>query len=90
MSHDEDNFHDEVEIEDFVYDEETNTFTYPCPCGDMFTITCEELLKGEDVAECPSCSLLVKVIYNKDEIEEIVKQKSTIKNKNPTQTVKAT
>jgi hypothetical protein len=28
-------FHDEVEIEDFEYDEETGVFTYPCvppPC----------------------------------------------------------
>lgn len=32
-------FHDEIEIEDFEYDEETELFTYPCPCGDLFTIT---------------------------------------------------
>lgn len=30
--------HDEVEIEDFEYDPETDTFTYPCPCGDEFTV----------------------------------------------------
>ena len=32
-------FHDEVEIEDFEYDEETETYFYPCPCGDQFQIT---------------------------------------------------
>ena len=32
-------FHDEVEIEDFEYDEETETYYYPCPCGDRFEIT---------------------------------------------------
>ena len=32
-------FHDEIEIEDFEYDEEAEQFTYPCPCGDLFTIT---------------------------------------------------
>ena len=32
-------FHDEVEIEDFEYDEETETYYYPCPCGDQFEIT---------------------------------------------------
>ncbi|NXB51460.1 DPH3 protein, partial [Leucopsar rothschildi] len=32
-------FHDEVEIEDFEYDEETGTYSYPCPCGDRFLIT---------------------------------------------------
>lgn len=89
-SDDEGSFHDEVEIEDFTYDEETDTFTYPCPCGDMFTITREELLKGEDVAECPSCSLIVKVIYNKDEIEDIVKEKSTAKNKTQSPAIKTT
>ena len=57
-------YHDEVELEDFEYDEETEIYTYPCPCGDLFQITKEDLLDGEDVATCPSCSLLLKVIYD--------------------------
>ncbi|XP_065686204.1 diphthamide biosynthesis protein 3 isoform X1 [Patagioenas fasciata] len=57
-------FHDEVEIEDFEYDEETETYSYPCPCGDRFLITREDLENGEDVATCPSCSLIVRVIYD--------------------------
>lgn len=32
-------FHDEVEIEDFEYDEEEGVYHYPCPCGDRFEIT---------------------------------------------------
>lgn len=32
-------FHDEVEIEDFEYDEDTETYYFPCPCGDKFAIT---------------------------------------------------
>lgn len=32
-------FHDEVEIEDFEYDEDDETYYYPCPCGDRFQIT---------------------------------------------------
>ncbi|XP_071475468.1 diphthamide biosynthesis protein 3 isoform X3 [Marmota flaviventris] len=32
-------FHDEVEIEDFQYDEDSETYFYPCPCGDNFSIT---------------------------------------------------
>lgn len=32
-------FHDEIEIEDMEYDEETETYYYPCPCGDRFQIT---------------------------------------------------
>ena len=94
-------FHDEVEIEDFEYDSETESYYYPCPCGDQFRISVvrfvvvrankgvtnthahtythiqthththtphhpqqEDLENGESVAQCPSCSLIVKVIYN--------------------------
>ena len=27
-------FHDEIELEDFEWDEEEEAWTYPCPCGD--------------------------------------------------------
>ena len=60
-------FHDEIELEDFEYDEEEETYYYPCPCGDRFAITKEELEAGEEIAECPSCSLIVKVIYDSDD-----------------------
>lgn len=32
-------YHDEVEIEDFEYDEEEGIYYYPCPCGDRFEVT---------------------------------------------------
>lgn len=32
-------YHDEVEIEDFEYDEEEEIYYYPCPCGDRFQIS---------------------------------------------------
>ncbi|KAG6446186.1 DPH3 homolog [Manduca sexta] len=68
-------FHDEIEIEDFDYDEEEEMYYYPCPCGDRFQISKEELMAGEEVATCPSCSLVVKVIYDlekfKAEAEEL-------------------
>lgn len=63
-------FHDEIEIEDMEYDEESETYYYPCPCGDRFEITKEELEAGEDVATCPSCSLIIKVIYDEDDFLE--------------------
>jgi hypothetical protein len=31
--------YDEIEIEDFDYNQEENTYYYPCPCGDRFQIT---------------------------------------------------
>uniref|UniRef100_A0A8C6SJK5 Diphthamide biosynthesis protein 3 n=1 Tax=Neogobius melanostomus TaxID=47308 RepID=A0A8C6SJK5_9GOBI len=39
-------FHDEVEIEDFEFDEETETYYFPCPCGDRFAISREDLENG--------------------------------------------
>lgn len=59
-------FHDEVEIEDFEFDDDQELYFYPCPCGDRFEITKASLESGEDVAECPSCSLIVRVIYDPD------------------------
>lgn len=32
-------YHDEIEIEDFEYNEEDELYFYPCPCGDRFEIT---------------------------------------------------
>lgn len=64
------NFHDEVELEDFEWDEEEQAWTYPCPCGDRFMITQDDLEYGEEVATCPSCSLIVRVIYDADSLPE--------------------
>ena len=80
-------FHDEVEIEDFEYDEEEETYYYPCPCGDRIAITKEELEAGEEVATCPSCSLIVKVIYNledfqaeEEEVQSVVSAPQKVEN----------
>lgn len=70
-------YHDEVEIEDFEYDEDTETYYYPCPCGDRFEISKEQLEAGEDVATCPSCSLLVRVIYD---AENFVKAETVVRS----------
>eukprot|EP00602_Paraphysomonas_sp_CaronLab_P006289 CAMPEP_0185027376 /NCGR_PEP_ID=MMETSP1103-20130426/12362_1 /TAXON_ID=36769 /ORGANISM="Paraphysomonas bandaiensis, Strain Caron Lab Isolate" /LENGTH=73 /DNA_ID=CAMNT_0027561339 /DNA_START=78 /DNA_END=302 /DNA_ORIENTATION=+ len=56
--------YEEVEIEDMTFDEKTETFTYPCPCGDKFSIYLEDLLDEEDIATCPSCTLRIRVIYD--------------------------
>ena len=58
------NYYDELEIEDFAWDGEHNVFHYPCPCGDRFEITKAQLRDGEEIATCPSCSLIVRVIYD--------------------------
>ncbi|CAA0830918.1 CSL zinc finger domain-containing protein [Striga hermonthica] len=62
--------YDDVEIEDMEWNEELQAFTYPCPCGDLFQITKEELRIGEEIARCPSCSLYITVIYNMEDFQD--------------------
>lgn len=56
-------FYDEIDIEDFVWDAKLSLYHYPCPCGDRFEITKSQLRDGDEVARCPSCSLIIRVIY---------------------------
>ncbi|KAJ3271427.1 Diphthamide biosynthesis protein 3 [Terramyces sp. JEL0728] len=63
-------FYDEIEIEDFEYNEEEEIFYFPCPCGDKFQISRQDLADEIDVATCPSCSLIIRVIYDVDEFRE--------------------
>mmetsp|Transcript_34687 Transcript_34687/g.83931 ORF Transcript_34687/g.83931 Transcript_34687/m.83931 type:complete len:212 (+) Transcript_34687:109-744(+) len=62
-----DGVYEEVKIEDMDYDEEEDIYTYQCPCGDLFFIATEDLESGEDIAHCPSCSLIIRVIYNPED-----------------------
>jgi len=65
-------FYEEVEIEDMHYDAELQCYTYPCPCGDKFVITLEELYDGEDIGICPSCTLRIKVIYDEESLPPLL------------------
>ena len=66
--------YDEIEIEDFTFDPITQLFQYPCPCGDKFAIGIDDLADGEEIAVCPSCSLMVKVIFEPEDLEEYYEQ----------------
>lgn len=57
-------YYDEIEIEDMTFDSTLQIYHYPCPCGDRFEICIADLRDGEDVAVCPSCSLMIKVIFD--------------------------
>jgi hypothetical protein len=41
-------FHDEVEIEDFEFDEDLGMYFYPCPCGDR-----------QVLSKLPPCPMLI-------------------------------
>ena len=64
------NIYDEIEIDDMEFEEEDNSFYYPCPCGDKFRISLADIYKNRETPEsrekciaiCPSCSLQIKII----------------------------
>ncbi|KXT14381.1 hypothetical protein AC579_2778 [Pseudocercospora musae] len=62
------NIYDEIEIEDMTFDETTQLYHYPCPCGDRFEINIDDLRGGEEIAVCPSCSLQIRVIFDVDDL----------------------
>lgn len=62
-------------MEEFHYEEvqlsemtlEDGVLRFPCPCGDLFELLLEDFIAGNDVAQCPTCSLTVKVLFTKEE-----------------------
>jgi len=63
-------YYDEIEIEDMAWDDVKKVFHYPCPCGDRFEISKAQLRDCEDIATCPSCSLIIRVIYDPLDYED--------------------
>jgi len=63
-------YYDEIEIEDMTWDEVKGVYHYPCPCGDRFEISRKQLTDYEDIATCPSCSLIIRVIYDPLDFED--------------------
>ncbi|KIJ40255.1 hypothetical protein M422DRAFT_32307 [Sphaerobolus stellatus SS14] len=57
-------YYDEIEIEDMTWDAEKRVYHYPCPCGDRFEISKAQLREYEDIATCPSCSLVIRIVYD--------------------------
>ena len=62
------NIYDEIEIEDMTFDTALQLYHYPCPCGDRFEIAIADLRDGEEVAVCPSCSLMIRVVFEVDDL----------------------
>ena len=67
-------FYDEVDLGDLEYDAQEETYYYPCPCGDNFFITVDDLLDADESADCPSCSLVLRVKYDADKFLEEFEQ----------------
>ncbi|KAG4411735.1 Diphthamide biosynthesis protein 3 [Cadophora malorum] len=71
------NIYDEIEIEDMTYDPALEIYHYPCPCGDRFEIAIADLRDNEDIAVCPSCSLMIRVIFEVDDLPKPEEEKTT-------------
>ncbi|CCW70770.1 unnamed protein product [Phytomonas sp. Hart1] len=57
--------YEEVLLSDMLV--EDGKLVYPCPCGDLFELSFQDLSDGADVAQCPTCSLTIKVKYTQEE-----------------------
>lgn len=56
----------EIEIEDMEFEKDSNIFTYPCPCGDRFEVSIDDLFdESTDIATCPNCGLEIQVLFEK-------------------------
>ncbi|KAK4902551.1 Diphthamide biosynthesis protein 3 [Elasticomyces elasticus] len=47
MATSDENIYDEIEIEDMTYDAKLQIYHYPCPCGDRFEVSLDDLRDGE-------------------------------------------
>ena len=54
------------------FEEEEQTFFYPCPCGDKFRITLAQLKEGKTIATCPSCSLQIRIISDQEFLDDFL------------------
>lgn len=73
-------YYDEIEIEDMTFDPALQIYHYPCPCGDRFEISIGDMRDGEDVGVCPSCSLMIRVIFEVDDLPKEEKKEDEKKN----------
>ncbi|KAF8244574.1 zf-CSL-domain-containing protein [Wilcoxina mikolae CBS 423.85] len=68
MADEEASIYDQIEIEDMSFDATLQLYTYPCPCGDRFEILLDDLRDGQEIAVCPSCSLMIQVIFEPEDL----------------------
>ena len=63
--------YDEVDLEDMGWDEALKAYTYACPV-EIFSNHAGRLHDGEEIARCPSCSLILTVVYDPDDLSPLV------------------
>lgn len=53
---------DTISLDDFDFD---GQYTYPCRCGEYYSLTTIDVSFKMDFCACPGCSLCVKITYPK-------------------------
>lgn len=61
-----------------TFDSTLQIYHYPCPCGDRFEIGIEDLRDGEEIAVCPSCSLMIRVVFEVESLPKKEEDKKTM------------
>jgi diphthamide biosynthesis protein 3 len=54
--------YESISILEMTLSDDGDLLTYPCPCGDTFELEVRAFRLGKDVAQCPTCSLTIKVL----------------------------
>jgi diphthamide biosynthesis protein 3 len=59
--------YDKIALVEVEYDAEQQLLHFPCPCGDIFELKLAAFAGGDNVAECPTCSLTIAIVCTEDE-----------------------
>lgn len=78
--------YEEVQLAELTYDGSDRKLRYPCPCGDLFEMQLDDLLSGKDIAQCPTCSLTIKVLYSSDDRDAFLAKHGLSVERSATQT----
>ncbi|KAG8343576.1 CSL zinc finger [Trypanosoma vivax] len=62
--------YEEVSLSEMTID--GDMLRYPCPCGDLFELSLEEFAAGANIAQCPTCSLTLRIICTDAERQALV------------------
>ncbi|KAF9088997.1 DnaJ sub C member 24 [Mortierella sp. GBA35] len=62
--------HDDIDLDDMDFDEESGSYSSPCRCSGEYIISEDELELGVDTVVCSTCSLIVRIHYEAAEDDE--------------------
>jgi diphthamide biosynthesis protein 4 len=77
----------EVDLDDLAFDDADAIYSYQCRCGAALSVAESDLLVGVDVYPCQQCSLVVRILYEwqpiEEEAEEMRKQQQQATQSHP-------